>query len=120
MSRKVLVIDDSPFVFKAVSKALENTEWEVVGNALDGRLGIDKYIETRADVITLDVTMPVMDGLETARKLVEINPNVKIVMLSAMGDETLLNQAREIGVKYFLTKPFRPETLQAKLSEVFS
>lgn len=119
MSKKVLVIDDSPFVFKAVSKALENTEWEVVGNALDGQLGIDKYIETRADVITLDVTMPVMDGLETARKLVEINPNVKIVMLSAMGDETLLNEAKEIGIKYFLTKPFRPEVLQAKLAEVF-
>jgi len=119
MSRKLLVIDDSPFVFKAVSKALEGTDYEVVGNALDGQLGIDKYIETRADVITLDVTMPIMDGLETARKLFEINPKVKVVMLSAMGDETLLNQAREIGIKYFLTKPFRPETLQAKLSEVF-
>jgi len=119
MTRKVLVIDDSPFVFKAVSKALEGTEWEVVGNALDGQLGIDKYIELRPDVITLDVTMPVMDGLETAKKLTEINPNVKIVMLSAMGDETLLNQAREIGVKHFLMKPFKPETIQAKLSEVF-
>lgn len=120
MSKKVLVIDDSPFVFKAVSKALEGTDWEVVGNALDGRLGLDKYIETRADVITLDVTMPVMDGLETAKKLFEINPNVKIVMLSAMGDETLLNQAREIGINHFLMKPFRPEVLQEKLSEVFA
>lgn len=119
MSRKVLVIDDSPFVFKAVSKALEGTDYEVVGNALDGQLGIDKYIETRADVITLDVTMPIMDGLETAKKLFEINPNARVIMLSAMGDETLLNQARQIGIKYFLTKPFRPETLQAKLSEVF-
>ena len=120
MSRKVLVIDDSPFVFKAVSKALEGSEWEVIGNALDGQLGVDKYIETRADVITLDVTMPVMDGLETAKKLFEINPKVKIVMLSAMGDETLLNQARDIGIQYFLTKQFRPETLQAKLAEVFA
>lgn len=120
MSKKVLVIDDSPFVFKAVTKALDGTDWEVVGNALDGQLGIDKYIETRADVITLDVTMPVMDGLETARKLFEINPRIKIIMLSAMGDETLLNQAKEIGIRYFLTKPFRPETLQEKLSEVFA
>lgn len=120
MSRKVLVIDDSPFVFKAVSKALEGTEWEVVANALDGQLGIDKYIETRADVITLDVTMPVMDGLETAKRLFEINPKANIIMLSAMGDETLLNQAKEIGIRYFLTKPFRPETLQAKLAEVFA
>lgn len=120
MSKKVLVIDDSPFVFKAVSKALENTEWEVVGNALDGQLGVDKYIELRPDVVTLDVTMPVMDGLETARRLFAINPNAKVVMLSAMGDETLLGEARKIGIKYFLTKPFRPETLQEKLTEVFA
>ena len=77
MSKKVLVIDDSPFVFKAVTKALEGTEYEVVGNALDGQLGIDKYIETRADVITLDVTMPVMDGLQTAKKLFETHPEIK-------------------------------------------
>lgn len=120
MSKKVLVIDDSPFVFKAVSKALEGTDWEVVGNALDGQLGIEKYTETNPDVITLDVTMPIMDGLETAKKLHEINPQVKIVMLSAMGDETLLNQAREIGIKHFLMKPFKPEALQEKLAEVLS
>ena len=119
MSRRVLVIDDSPFVFKAVSKALEGTEWEVIGNALDGQMGVDKYVETRPDVITLDVTMPIMDGLETAKRLFEINPKVKIIMLSAMGDETLLNQAKGIGIKYFLTKPFQPATLQAKLAEVF-
>lgn len=119
MARKVLVIDDSPFVFKAVTKALEGTDYEVVGNALNGQLGVDKYIETRADVITLDVTMPVMDGLETARELFKVNPNARIIMLSAMGDETLLNQAKEIGVRYFLTKPFQPATLQAKLAEVF-
>ena len=118
MSKKVLVIDDSPFVFKAVTKALEGTDWEVVGNALDGQLGIDKYIELRPDVITLDVTMPVMDGLETARKLFEINPNIKIIMLSAMGDETLLNQAKEIGIRHFLMKPFQPPALQEKLSEI--
>lgn len=120
MSKKVLVIDDSPFVYKAVTKALEGTEWEVVGNALDGQLGIDKYIETRADVITLDVTMPVMDGLETAKKLFEINPNVRIVLLSAMGDETLIGQAKEIGIRHFLTKPFQPAALQEKLAAVFA
>src|SRR5574344_106946 len=106
MGKKVLVIDDSPFVFKAVTRALaDSPEWEVVGNALDGQLGVDKYVELRPDVITLDVTMPVMDGLETAKKLIEINPNVKIIMLSAMGDDTLLNEAKGIAVKYFLMKP---------------
>lgn len=119
MTKKLLVIDDSPFVCKAVTKALEGTDYEVIGNALNGRMGLDLYQEHKPDVVTLDVTMPIMDGLETAQKLHEIDPNVKIIMLSAMGDETLVNQAKEIGVKFFLTKPFKPETLQAKLAEVF-
>lgn len=117
--KKLLVIDDSPFVCKAITKALEGTDYEVVGNALNGRMGIDYYMELKPDVITLDVTMPIMDGIETATKLHEINPNVKIIMLSAMGDETLVSQAKDIGVKYFLTKPFKPEMLKDKLSEIF-
>ncbi|MDD3237499.1 MAG: response regulator [Candidatus Gastranaerophilales bacterium] len=119
MSKTILVIDDSPFVYKTVVRALQGDEqYEVVGNALNGQLGIDLYIEKHPDIITLDVTMPVMDGLETARKLFELNPNVKIVMLSAMGDETLLNEAKELGIKHFLMKPFKPDTLIAKLAEV--
>jgi len=119
MTKKVLVIDDSPFVFKAVSKALEGSDYEAVDNALNGQMGVEKYNTLKPDVITLDVTMPVMDGLETARELVKIDPDVKIIMLSAMGDEVLLNEAREIGVKYFLTKPFKPEGLIGKLTEIF-
>ena len=118
MGKTVLVIDDSPFVFKAVTKALTGSDYEVVGNALDGQMGIDKYMQLKPDVITLDVTMPIMDGLETAQNLFRINPDVRIVMLSAMGDETLLNQAREIGIKHFLTKPFKPDALISKLNEV--
>ena len=118
MGKTVLVIDDSPFVFKAVTKALTGSDYEVVGNALDGQMGIDKYVQLKPDVSTLDVTMPIMDGLETAQNLFKINPDVRIIMLSAMGDETLLNQAREIGIKHFLTKPFKPDALISKLNEV--
>lgn len=118
MSKKVLVIDDSPFVFKTVVKALEGTDYQVVDNALNGQMGLDKYDEHQPDVITLDVTMPVMDGLETARHLFAKNPNVKIIMLSAMGDEALLSEARGIGINHFLTKPFKPDMLKEKLAEI--
>lgn len=120
MSKKVLVIDDSPFVFKAVSKALEGTDWEAVGHAMNGQQGIDMYVELRPDVVTLDVTMPVMDGIETAKNLSAIHPAVKIILLSAMGDETLIAEAGKYGVKYFLTKPFRPESLHEKLAEIMA
>lgn len=118
MSKTVLVIDDSPFVFKTIQKALQGTEYEAVDNALNGQMGLEKYDEHKPDVVTLDVTMPIMDGLETAKNLLAKDPNVKIIMLSAMGDEVLINQAKEIGVKHFLTKPFKPPVLQEKLAEV--
>jgi len=115
---KILVIDDSPFVAKAVIKAVEGTGHSVIGIALNGQIGIDKYLQLKPDVITLDVTMPVMEGLEAAKRLFQLNPNVKIILLSAMGDESLHNEARQIGIKHFLTKPFKPEDLLQRLAEV--
>ncbi|HSA07058.1 MAG TPA: response regulator [Candidatus Gastranaerophilales bacterium] len=115
---KVLVIDDSPFIFKAVKKALENSVFDVVDNAGNGKIGLEMYEKYAPDLITLDVTMPIMDGVETAKALVAKNPNVKIIMLSAMGDEALLSQAKEIGVSGFLRKPFKPEELLNKAKEI--
>lgn len=108
---KVLVIDDSPFIFKAVKKALEPHGFEMVGHAENGRLGLEMFEQHRPDIITLDVTMPVMDGLETAANLFEKDAGVRIVMLSAMGDEDLIQNAKAIGVRQFLSKPFKPDDL---------
>ena len=115
---KVLVIDDSPFIFKAVRKALEPNGYDIVGHGENGKLGLELYLQHRPDVITLDVTMPVMDGLETAKALFQINPSVKIIMLSAMGDEDLITAAKAIGVKRFLSKPFKAEELLNAIKDV--
>ena len=108
---KILVIDDSPFIFKAVKRALEPNGFEVVDNASNGQIGIEMYEKYNPDVIT-------MDGIETAKALFEKNKNIKIVMLSAMGDDLLLNQAKEIGIKYFVTKPFKPEELLTSVNSL--
>lgn len=111
MSHTVVVIDDSPFIFKAVKKALEPEGLEVVGHAINGQLGLEMVASLNPDYIVLDITMPVMDGLETARQLFAKDPGVKVVMLSAMGDEDLIRSATEIGIKQFITKPFKPAQL---------
>lgn len=111
MRRSVVVIDDSPFIFKAVKKALEPEGFEVVGHAINGQLGLEMVASLQPDYIVLDITMPVMDGLETARHLFAENPEVKVVMLSAMGDDDLIQSATAIGIKQFLTKPFKPAQL---------
>lgn len=116
--KKVLVIDDSPFIFKAVKRALEPNGFEVVDNASNGQIGLEMYEKYSPDVITLDVTMPVMDGIETATALFAKNPEIKIVMLSAMGDDVLLNQAKGIGIKHFVTKPFKPEELLSAINSL--
>lgn len=108
---RVLVIDDSPFILKAVKRALEPQGYEIVGYADNGKSGIELYEKYKPDVVTLDVTMPIMDGLETASSLTCKDPDAKIIMLSAMGDETLIQSAREIGIKHFISKPFKPDRL---------
>ncbi|MCF7934783.1 MAG: response regulator [Synergistales bacterium] len=110
---KLLVIDDSPFIHKAVKKGLDGKGVQIVGGASNGKEGLEKVGELRPDIITLDITMPVMDGLEAARKIRSQHPKVKIIMLSSMGDEELIREAKQIGVHHFLTKPFKgPELLK--------
>ncbi len=108
---KVLVIDDSPFIFKAVAKALEPKGFQIVDTAPNGKVGIEMVEKYHPDIVTLDITMPIMDGIETAKILVRDYPDTKVLMLSALGDEVLVNEAREIGIKYFLSKPFKSEIL---------
>jgi two-component system, chemotaxis family, chemotaxis protein CheY len=111
MSAKILVVDDSPIVFKMVKRALEPGGFEIVGHAENGKIALEMYDTLKPDVLTLDVTMPVMDGLETAKNLFEKNPNVKVIMLSAMGDDDLIEQAQKIGIQHFHSKPVQADKL---------
>jgi two-component system chemotaxis response regulator CheY len=115
---KVLVIDDSPFISKAVKKAVEPEGFEVIGQAFNGREGLEMINQSQPEIIILDVTMPVMDGLETAENIYRKNPNAKVIMLSAMGDEKLVESAKRIGVKRFLNKPFKTDEMVAAIKEI--
>lgn len=116
---RLLIIDDSPFIHKAIKKALADNEGiEVVGTAENGRIGLDMVGDLNPDIVTLDVTMPVMDGLETAEEMAKSHPSVKVIMLSAMGDDDLINRATSLGVRHFLTKPFESKDLQKAIFNV--
>jgi two-component system chemotaxis response regulator CheY len=120
MGQKVLVVDDSPFIYKAVKRALEPQGFEVIGHALNGQQGMEMYAELKPDLITLDVTMPVMDGIETARRLCAVGAKTPVVMLTAMGDDELMETARKYGVKRFVSKPFTAEQLLSTVTEVLA
>lgn len=110
-SYSILVVDDSPFIFKAVKKALENEGFQIMDQAFNGQECLEIVARQTPDVIILDITMPVMDGLQTAEHLFRKNTTAKVLMISAMGDEELVKKAKRIGVNSFLTKPFKPEEL---------
>lgn len=106
MGKKVLLVDDSPVIHGMLRKVLEKNAFVVCGDARNGREGVEMFRELAPDVVFMDITMPVMDGLEAARAIKELNKNTKIIMLSAMGDDEIVGQAKDIGVNIFLKKPF--------------
>ena len=103
---RLMVVDDSPFIHKAVKRALPAEEYEIVGCAENGKDGSEKYAQLKPDIVLMDITMPVMDGLEAAQAILAGDGAAKIVMLSAMGDDELIAKAKGIGVKDFMQKPF--------------
>ena len=110
MKSRVLVVDDSPFIYKAIKRYLEPHGYEIVGHAENGVQGLAMIEQLTPDVITLDVTMPMLDGLGVATEL-GTERTANVIMISAMGDGDLLRQAQALGVKHFLTKPFQPDEL---------
>lgn len=106
MGKKVLLVDDSPVIHILLRKVLEKNGFTVCGDAKNGREGVQMFQEHAPDVIFMDITMPIMDGLEAAKAIKKISKDVKIIMLSAMGDDEIIKQANELGIFIFLKKPF--------------
>jgi len=112
---RVLIVEDSPFIHKIITRALCPEDFEVCGIGANGKEGVDLFSSLKPDVVTMDITMPVMDGLTATRKIMEVDPQAKILMLSAMGDDALVDEARTIGVRAFLQKPFKPDELNTSI-----
>ena len=117
---KVMAVDDSPITRKMIKKALEPEGFEIIGEAGNGRDAVELCNKIKPDVITMDVTMPIMDGLKAAQVIKEKNPAQKIVMLSTMSDHDLVAEARRWGIVHFCTKPFKPEEIVDKVLQVIS
>jgi len=115
---RVLVVDDSPFIHKAITRALSAGNYEICGIGANGREGAELYVKLKPDVVTMDITMPIMDGLDSAREIMKNDPQAKIIMLSAMGDETLMKSAKDIGIRIFVQKPFKSDELLKAIERV--
>ncbi|CAM5193094.1 response regulator receiver protein [Lysinibacillus sphaericus] len=109
----VLVVDDTLFMRVTISNMFTEWGYEVVGNAVNGKEAVELYRELQPDLVTMDVTMPVMTGIAAVKRIIPEFPNAKIVMITALGQQKLIVEAIESGAKDFITKPFEPEKLRA-------
>jgi len=117
----VLVVDDSKFMRLILKNGIENDSGKrhkVVGEAEDGASAVAKYKELKPDIITMDIIMPVESGLQAVQKIIELDPSAKIIMVSAMGQEKIVEEAMKLGAKGFVTKPVKNEELLASIDKI--
>lgn len=115
---RVMAVDDSSITRKMIKKALEPEGFVIAGEAGNGRDAVELYPQIQPDIITMDVTMPIMDGLDAALAIKRINPGQKIIMISAMGDNDIMAEARVRGIDDFCFKPFKADDMVNKVLEV--
>lgn len=106
-SFRVLIVDDSMFVTKQITQILNSEGFDVIATAMDGEEGIEKYKELfpNIDLVTMDITMPKMDGVTALEKIIEFDPEAKVIMISALGKQDLVKKSLLLGAKNYIVKP---------------
>jgi len=120
MAVNVLIADDLAFIKIVLRDILEKSGFRVVGEASNGDEAISKYLDTRPDVVLMDITMPGMDGLTALKKIREIDPAARVIICSAIGHQRLIVQAIELGAKDFIVKPFQPQRVVSALKKALN
>lgn len=117
---KLMIVDDSNIIRRRIERSNQIARLEVVGAASNGREAVELFRRTWPDVVTMDLTMPEMDGVECVQQLVSIDPNVLILVISALADKATAVEAIEKGANGFLCKPFTDRQLNDALEELLS
>jgi two-component system chemotaxis response regulator CheY len=116
--KKVLVVDDAAFMRMAIRNIIEKNGFTVVGEAENGAAAVIKYKELKPDLVTMDITMPEMTGIEALKAIMAFDPEARIVMVSAMGQQSLVMEAIMSGAKSFIVKPFKEDHVILTLNKV--
>ena len=108
---KILIVDDSRTSRRMLKNILVENGHEVVGEAENGQIGYEKFIELNPDIVTLDITMPVLDGLGALEKIMDLNSNANVIMVTAAGQKEKMVEAIKHGANEFIQKPFEPDQI---------
>ncbi|WP_297277589.1 response regulator [uncultured Brachyspira sp.] len=117
---KVLIVDDSAFVVKQLQQIFVSEQYNVVGTAENGEEGVLMYKEYKPDLVTMDITMPKMDGITALTKIIEYDKNARVVMVSALGKEDMVKKALLAGAKNYITKPLDRKKVLERIKMVLT
>ena len=116
--KRVLIVDDAAFMRVSIKNMLSKHGYEVVGEAENGKVAVQKFQELEPDIVTMDITMPEMNGLESLKAILALQPSAQVVMVSAMGQESMVREAVIAGARGFIVKPFKEDVLVSALSNL--
>ncbi len=116
----VLIVDDAAFMRLMLKDVLVKNGFEVVGEAENGLKAVEQFKELQPDLITMDITMPEMDGLSAVKEIIKLDSKARIVMCSAMGQQGMVIEAIQAGAKDFIVKPFQPDRVVAAVKKAIS
>ena len=118
MAKRILITDDALFMRVTLRNILEKNGYEVAGEAANGRESIEMYQQVKPDLVTMDITMPEMDGISALKEIKKVDPNATIVMCTAMGQKQMVMEAVSAGAKDFIVKPFQPDKVLESIQKL--
>ena len=118
MSKKILICDDTIFMRKMLREILTENGYEVVGEAENGKIAIEKFKALKPDVTLMDITMPELDGIKALEGIMSSDNNARVIMCSAMGQQSMVMDAIKSGAKDFIVKPFQADRVLEAIKKV--
>ena len=118
MAKNVLIVDDAAFMRMMIKDILTKNGYSIAGEAENGKVAVEKYNETKPDLVLMDITMPEVDGIQALKAIRTIDPNATVIMCSAMGQQAMVIEAIQSGAKDFIVKPFQAERVIEAVKKV--
>jgi two-component system chemotaxis response regulator CheY len=116
--KRVLIVDDARIIRNILRALMQKMGLKVAGEAVNGAEGIRMYDELRPDLVTMDITMPVVDGLTATKSIMSADPNARIIMVTSVGQEAVMKEAILLGARDFIVKPFNEDRIMASIRRV--
>lgn len=118
MSKGILLVDDAAFMRMMIKDILTKNGYDVLGEAENGAKAVEKFKELNPDLVIMDITMPEVDGIQAVKEIKGMDPNAKIIMCSAMGQQSMVIEAIQSGAKDFIVKPFQADRILEAVKKI--